>query len=377
MFIRYLHTVRTLCVCLCLCLVCEHLLVQWAYAVPRSVKELQLMFDNLIKTGLRHGDIPSLYRPEFITIIDAANTMEAKDQVFLVAFPEGLRIYPQKLLVYHEVSNEIIDGKAFAVTYSPLSGSLAAYETTVDYQNLIFDADGRIYNNNSVLIDRNTGSLWSQLMGLCFHGPMIGRGLKQVPVLWTEWQFARKAFPKAKVLSSPRKSGRTYGRDPYGSYLEPNTYYDNDEVIYPLLLPQDKRLKPKVRILGLEIDDLFVAIDESYVKKAGAVNFFLGPYPLLAYFDKKLNTVLVFNRTVWDKPALFRLEKGNLLDIDTESVWNNDGVAVSGNLAGASMEPIFGIYAFWFAWAAHHMDTELIPGPSVVPESALIKGRIE
>jgi hypothetical protein len=345
-----------------------------ALAFPSTPAELQAIFDSLIKTGLRHGDIPSLYRPQYISVMDAANGMEGIDQVFIVAMPDGVRIYPQKIMVWHEVLNEIIDGKAYIVTYSPISGSLAAYAAMVDGQNLTFDSEGRVYNNTTVLIDRNTGSLWSQVMGISFHGALSGRGLKMLPVLWTQWQYARKAFPKAKVLGIPRHTNRTYGRDPYGSYDDKESYYYNDEIVYPLYVPLDRRLKPKVRVLGLEIDTSYVAIDESYVKKSGCVNFFLGPYPLLAYFDRKLNAVLVFNRTVWDQPALFRVENGKLIDIDTQSVWNSDGQAISGNLAGASLEPLFGIYSFWFAWAAHHQGSELVPGPGVVPESALIKG---
>ena len=104
------------------------------------------------------------------------------------------------------------------------------------------------------------------------------------------------------------------------------------------------------------------------------VNFFLGPTPMLAVLDPRLNVVRVFDRTVWDSPVLFTEENGRLVDVDTRSTWSYDGTALSGKLKDARLDEFFGMYAFWFAWAAFHPETLLVPGPSVVPDSALVKG---
>ena len=346
-----------------------------AQALPRTQTELREIFDNLTETAIKHGDIPALFNPPTMTVNDAANAFEDSDPMLLVAYPSGIRMYAQSILVWHEVVNETIKGRSYAVTYSPLSGSFAAYETKVDNMGLVFDAEGRLFNNNSVLIDRNTGSLWLQLPGICFDGPLMGRGLKQVPVMWTDWARARKAFPDAAVIGRPRGMQRTYGRDPYGSYHDRESYYHNEYVYYPLSNGLDIRMPPKTPIMGIEKDTLSFAIGLEYVKEKGLVNFFLGPYPLLAVYDSHVGTVRVYDRTVWGEPALFRLENGKLVDIDSQTRWNMDGVAVEGNLKGASLEPLFGIYAFWFAWAAFYPDTITIPGPTVVPDSALIKGK--
>jgi len=348
--------------------------VSSACALPKTDAELRKIQDSLTETTIKHGDIPSLFNPPTFDIVDAANAYEADEQMLLVAFPTGIRMYPQSILVWHQVVNEFIKGRGYVVTYCPISGAFAAYESRVDNVSLVFDAEGRLFDNNSVLIDRNTGSLWLQLAGIAFDGPLKGKGLKQLPVMWTDWKHARKAFPDAQVLAKPRGMARSYGRDPYGSYTAKDSYYQNEWVYYPLTQGMDIRMPPKTNVIGFEVENLSFAVDIEYVKEKKAVNFFLGPYPLLAAYDDTVGTVRVYNRMVWGEPLLYRMKDKHLVDVETETTWSLDGWALEGNLKGASMEPLFGVYAFWFAWAAFYPDTIPIPGPTVVPDSALVKG---
>lgn len=342
-------------------------------AAPRSQQDLQAIFDDLTKTAVGYGAIPSINRTTYMTIHDAELTMDRREAVFVVFFPDGPRIYPQKIMVWHEVLNEFINGKSYCVTYAPISGCLAVYKTDVEGMQLVFDTEGRLYNCNSVLVDRNTGSLWMQLLGMAFDGPLAGKGLAYVPVWWTTWEYARNAYPNAQVLAPPRSTRKAYGRDPYGSYITPGNYYDNEQIPYHVT-HMDNRLPAKNRILGLEYENLMLAVDETYVRQKKVVNFFLGPTPMLAVLDPRLNVVRVFDRTVWDSPVLFTEENGRLVDVDTRSTWSYDGTALSGKLKDARLDEFFGMYAFWFAWAAFHPETLLVPGPSVVPDSALVKG---
>lgn len=345
------------------------------HAMPRSERDLRDIKEKLVETSVVYGQIPAILEPAYVPVRDAALSLASQYPVFVVFLPGGPRIYPQKILVWHEVINDEVDGHGYMITYSPISGSVAAYDRQVDGVNLIFDTQGQIYNSNSILIDRNTGSLWTQMLGMAFEGPMFGRGLKQIPVWWTTWQYASKVYPKAMVLAAPRSERKPYGRDPYGSYLTSGNYYDDQRILYPVTTPSvDRRFPLKQRILGLELDGLVLAINEAYVRERKVVNFFFGPTPMVALLDPRLNVVRVFNRTVWSKPALFLPGTNGITDMDTGTTWNYDGKALEGNLQGASLDEHTGIYAFWFAWAAFHPETLMVPGPSVVPDSALRKG---
>ncbi len=365
--LRYVHIIALL-------IVCSGIDIPITQAAPRSEKELEAFINRIVDTSVKYGDIPSINTPKYISVNNANLSLENKDHVFVVFIPESEpRIYPQKIMVWHEIVNDYVNGQTYAITYSPISGSMAAYSTTLNGINLILDNEGKLYNNNSILIDRNTGSLWSQMLGMAFDGPLKGKGLAHIPAWWTTWAKAKEMYPNALVLASPQGSKKPYGRDPYGSYLKKGTYYDNEYIFYPLTY-KNKNIHPKNKVLGIEIDGLPLVIDEAYVKEKKVVNFFFGPHPLIALFDTRLDIVRVFERRVWEDQLLFVTSSdGLLMDIETKTIWNYDGQAISGNLKNASMEEIFGINSFWFSWYTFHPESIVIPGKTVVPDSALIK----
>ena len=115
-----------------------------------------------------------------------------------------------------------------------------------------------------------------------------------------------------------------------------------------------------------------MAVDIAYVKKKGAVNFFLGPSALLAVHDPQLDVVRIYNRQIWAEPFLFVSQYGRLMDINTRSVWDPaTGKALDGNMRGASMKQYFGGYSMWFAWYSLNPETLVIPGPGEVPADLL------
>ena len=339
-------------------------------ARPKNMADLAAISDKLVETGVSYGAIPSLYRPRYDRVLDADLNTSADEIVFVVMLPDGPRIYLQRYMVWHQVVNELIDDVAYTITYCPTTGTLMAYDASMGGLNLIFDAEGRLYDGNSVLIDRNSGSLWLQETGMAFEGPLMGRGLSTIPVFWTSWGAARSVFPQAPVMAKP-SGNRPYGRDPYGSYQRKDTYYDNDRLIYPVER-MDRRFPRKTHMLCLEYENYLLALDVAYVKKKGTVNFFVGPHALLAVHDPHLNVVRVFNRQIWTEPFLFVSRYGKLMDLKTRSIWDPaTGKALEGNMKGAAMPEHFGGYSMWFAWYSINPETLTIPGPGEVPENLL------
>lgn len=347
-------------------------------ARPQNLQELADIMQHVLPVRMP-GPITSLYRPNFDTVREAELKFSEREPVFIVMFPNGPRIYPQQYMVWHQVVNELFNDRAYAVTYCPATGTLMAYDANIEGINLIFDVEGHenqgsfygfLYDGNSVLMDRNTGSLWLQETGMAFDGVMLGRGMSTIPVFWTTWEYAKKVYPDAPVMARPR-GRRPYGRDPYGSYLRTDNYYDNDVMVYP---PRrtSRKFPPKTQMLGLEHGQMLMAIDISYVKKMGAVNFFVGPAALLAVHDKTLNVVRIYSRQIWAEPFLFTMENGKLIDLDTRSTWDPaTGFSTAGNMKGASMKEYYGVYSMWFAWYSINPETLTIPGPGEVPARLL------
>jgi len=359
-------------------------------AFPRTTDDLDLMVESIVNTELGPSSMPAINKQSYIEVGEASTSLDDSDVIFIIPIgPEkplkerDVILIPQKILVWHEVLNVVTKDKAFSVTYSPVAGSLAVYDTKINKFSLMLQSTGSQYNANSILQDLNTNSLWSQMYGMSFFGPLQGTGLKIMPCYWTTWRKARDFFTNqknAKVLSSPR-GGSRYGRDPYGSFTNEDSFYFNDTLVYPVT-KVDMRLPLKTQVIGIEMDNKFMAIEVAYVRKKKAVNFFFGEHALVAVYDEALGAIRIFNRSVWNgkDPLIFRTEEdmltkeNKLVDFHTKSKWSMDGVCQSGNYLGAYIQEVFGVYSFWYSWAAHNPETETVPGNSVVPDSALEVG---
>ncbi|MBQ7584976.1 MAG: DUF3179 domain-containing protein [Desulfovibrionaceae bacterium] len=340
------------------------------------MEDLQKISNNLLYTQLKYGSIPSIINPTYITMQEASLSMEHDDVVFIVMLPNGPHIYPQKIMVWHQVVNELINDFAYVITYCPTSGTLIAFDASMKGLNLIFDAEGRLYEANMVLMDRNSGSLWLQELGMAFEGPLAGRGLPMLRVYWTTFGAAKRVFPNAKVLNPPN-SRKAYGRDPYGNYLKKGTYYDNDVTVYPIT-NIDRRLHKKTPTLCLELQGNLLGIDINYVKKKGVVNFFLGPMALAAMHDPNLDVVRIFDRRVWSEPFLFVQKNHKIVDIHTNSVWDPSvGKATEGPMQGSTLKQFYGHYSMWMTWSSINPETHVIPGTGEVPEKLLSQQPLE
>ena len=389
----YSRSARCGClVFLALCLVVQAVLAPDAVAarlpIPPAPKQtvsneaLARLMEQRTRTGVGMDAIAALYRPSFVGVSDASLSMEHDEIVFIVRYPTGLvRIYPQRIMVWHEVVNDILPdpggatiGKdtplsaldAFLVAYSPLTGTVAAYYASAGRFPSTFGVSGELVNANTLLYDRMTGSSWVQLTGTCIDGPLRGKRLSPVPVIWATWRGARELYPDAQVLSRSTGYRRSYGRDPYGSYQRAGTYYDDLNIQYPVA-HMDTRLPPKKRVLGIEQEGVAGAVQVDEVKKSGVVNMVLGLRPLVAVYHPLLETALLFDRRLEgeETPLTFSFLDGKLVDNESKSEWNiANGTCVYGRHRGKKLGGVQHVNAMWFAWAAFYPQTVILPEAS-------------
>jgi hypothetical protein len=93
----------------------------------------------------------------------------------------------------------------------------------IEAQRHVFLVSGLLYRRNLLLYDRETESLWSQLLSQAVTGPLAGKSLNFLPAENTTWAAWRTAHPDTQVLSSTTGYQRDYRLDPYASYLFPRS----------------------------------------------------------------------------------------------------------------------------------------------------------
>ena len=353
-----------------------------APALPLGLSQeaLRKLFDQIVRTAIGRDGIPALNHPRYVTVSDASLAMDDNEVVFVVFYPEGrIRIYPQRIMVWHEVVNDVLPdaagnmpqpgspeaaGKAYTISYSPLTGTVTAFRSMAGQYASSFGVTGDLLFNNSILYDRISLSQWSQLLALCIDGPLKGKRLERIPVLWATWKGVRAAYNgKAEVLSRATGHKRTYGRDPYGSYQAKGTYYDNSRLVHPMPT-LDTRLPAKKRILGIEQESIRGAVQVQEVKDNMLLNFTIGIVPMVALYDKDLDAVRVFDRRL-DGDARnvlnFSFFENQFMDEATKSQWTPEGECTYGRYNGKRLTPVLAIDSMWFAWSAFHRQTMIFP----------------
>ena len=104
--------------------------------------------------------IPAIEDPQFAEATDPPALLDDGDPVFGVVLDGEAKAYPQSVLVWHEIVNDVIAGTPVSVTYCPLTGTAQGFrrgETT-------FGVSGQLINANLVMFDRATETWWPQML---------------------------------------------------------------------------------------------------------------------------------------------------------------------------------------------------------------------
>lgn len=270
--------------------------------------------DQILQGGPPRDGIPSIDQPKFLKA-ELATFMAPKDRIIGIHMNGEARAYPINILNWHEIVNDTIQGQAVSVTYCPLCGTGIVYEGNVNGRTLKFGVSGLLYNSDVLLYDRETETLWSQILSKGVNGPLSGQKLTMVNSSQTSWEKWLKQHPNTKVLSTDTGYGRDYTRSPYGDY-------DQNTATYFPVSAESRRFHPKERVLGITINGKHKAY----------------PFVELAKLGKA---------TAQDQ------FQGQQLTLEID-VPNRDG-----QIKGENGKPLELVNGFWFAWYAFHPDTAI------------------
>ena len=92
-----------------------------------ETKKIKTLSENIVSGGPPPDGIPPIEDPGYITIEEAAEFLEAEDAVFVTELAGEIYVFPQKIMVWHEIVNEEINGEKLSITYCPLTGSAIGY----------------------------------------------------------------------------------------------------------------------------------------------------------------------------------------------------------------------------------------------------------
>jgi hypothetical protein len=288
--------------------------------------------------------------------VDAGKFLKDSDLVVGLTINSQTRAYPLLILVWHEIVNDKVGGFPVAVTYCPLCFTTQVFNRTISGHVVEFGTSGKLYNNNLVMYDRISGSLWSQALGEGIVGIHAGESLKRIPFSLAYWKDWKQLYPNSMVLSKDTGFTRPYDVDPYGDY------YTSDQLFFPIS-NLDKRLGLKEMVVGLNNVGQYKAYILHQIESSKIINDKVGNKSIVL-FSLYPRMVRIYDPTINSKSLDFQYNASTskIIDKQTGSEWNFDGMAVNGQMKGKQLTRLPFDEGFWFSWAAFHPQTKIYPG---------------
>lgn len=267
---------------------------------------------KILSGGPPRDGIPAIDQPKYLP---AKRVDYLRDDDIVIGLVRGdrTRAYPLRILVWHEIVNDMLGDEAVAVTYCPLCGTAMVFSRRFEGKVRRFGVSGLLYQSDVLMYDREAESLWSQLAMQAVSGPDVGRKLTWLPSKHMTWRAWREAYPQSQVLSMDTGHRRNYQGKAYAAY------FASERTMFPV--PHTRReLSNKTWVIGTVIDGQAKA------------------YPV-----DDLPAQQVIKDRVGNQQITLRF----------------DAVSRFPQMTGPDGEQIPVVMVFWFAWQAFYPETEL------------------
>lgn len=188
---------------------------------------------------------------------EAGDWLDPDDVVVGYTSEGAAYAYPVKILNFHEIVSDVIDGVPVLVSYCPLCRSAIVYDRRVGDRTLTFSNTSALHQSDLVMADRQTGSYWWQVRGTAIVGSLTGAELEPLPSEMATWGDWIDRHPDTMVLTRETGHERDYERDSFATYSE---FLDSGEFAFPVgEAARDDRLLPSELVVTIRLNDATVA----------------------------------------------------------------------------------------------------------------------
>lgn len=170
-----------------------------------------------IRDIIRRDSIPAIDAPLFAAVGDDIDLPDQEPVIALVVNGDA-RAYPLRIMMWHEIVNDVVGGEPVTVTYCPLCNSALVFDRVAGGQTLDFGTSGKLRFSDLVMYDRQTHTWWQQFTGEALVGTYTGTDLEMIPSRLVSWAEFQEDHPNGQVLIPSDDRMRQYWRNPYAGY---------------------------------------------------------------------------------------------------------------------------------------------------------------
>jgi hypothetical protein len=282
-------------------------------------------------------------QPQNLSLVDAMmNKIDSNSLVIGVALNGESGAYPIRLIGYHHQIRDSIGGVPVMVTYCTVCRTGRVYSPEVGGKPESFRLVG-MDHFNAMFEDSRTKSWWQQATGVAVAGPLKGEALKEIPSSQSTLRNWLRDHPTSRIMQPDTIFSKQYDKGTYDKGLTPGSLEKRDSSSWAF----------KSWVVGVKTEKGEKAYDWNRLVQERTINDAVGGYPVLLALEPDSTTF-----HAWRRGDLFFQQQGaQLLDTNTRSVWNLQGVCVSGPMAGKRLQALPAYQEFWHSWKQFHPGT--------------------
>jgi hypothetical protein len=292
------------------------------------------------------------YQPGYKTYSGkTGNKIDSSKLVIGIDINGQSRAYPIQLIGYHHQVRDTVGGTVVMITYCTVCRTGRVYSPLVNGKPEIFRLVG-MDHFNAMFEDQTTKSWWQQATGMAIAGPLKGTRLEEFPSRQSSLSSWFMLHPNSTVFQ-----GDTNYKEDY----EDLSKFDKGNGTGHLTKRDSASWKMKSWVIGIKSDGLTKAYDWNDLLKKNFIQDTIGNQSVLLVLEKDTSSFHAYN-SIHQGRALFfipDIEQGSITDSLTHSVWNLNGLCISGPLLGTQLDPLPVYQEFWHSWKQFHPNTTI------------------
>lgn len=295
------------------------------------------------------------YQPVNKNFATASDSSMDKSKLVIGVVVDGqAKAYPIQLIGYHHQVVDTLGSAAVMVTYCTVCRSGRVYSPMVNGRQETFRLVG-MDHFNAVFEDANTKSWWQQATGVAIAGPLKGVALKEFPSSQMTLDAWLRQHPNSLVMKPD-----TLFMDHYFKLED----YDKGTMLSTLVRRDNASWQHNSWIVGVKNTYSSKAYDWNDLLTKRIIQDSVDEMPILLTIEEDSASFHAYDRRIDGLLLSFSRsgDKDILVDENTHSRWNINGLCIDGPLKGKRLSPVQSYNEFWHSWQTFHKDAKVYVG---------------
>ncbi|MFY7826687.1 MAG: DUF3179 domain-containing (seleno)protein [Flectobacillus sp.] len=288
------------------------------------------------------------YQPKNKIMASGSDNKIAKDKLILGVVHNGqAKAYPIQLIGYHHQVIDTVGGTPMMITYCTVCRTGRVYLPFVNGKYEQFRLVG-MDHFNAIFEDQTTGSWWQQATGESITGKLKGLNLPSVSSEQMSLSAWLQIHPNSLVMQPDPEFKEQYaGLKNYDSGKGKSNLTTRDSLSW----------KPKSWVIGILMGKTAKAYDWNQLVKDQIIYDTLEQSNIVVVLENDKKSFHAFKSESPFGPLKLVLKNNQLIDSQSDAVWNMDGKCIAGKYEGSSLPKIEAYQEFWHSWKTFQPNT--------------------